>query len=176
MEQFRFAVWPSVKSFNLQEFFVVLALVYFYPGQISPIYLPGTAAELKNHIFRHLYFVDFASYGCPVININQVTSCLPKFSSELRCESSNFFLRCETPWRDLFLDSTFTDEDLQQRGQERCNKAVLILADLMSSSDGWISCQAVGDEFGGVCEAATPRVLISGGFLQYFVSMWKIFC
>jgi len=30
---------------------------------------------------RHLYFVDFASYGCPVININQVRDPVARFVS-----------------------------------------------------------------------------------------------
>ena len=46
-------------------------LVYFYPGWTSPI--QSSILEIYP-IFRHLYFVDFASYGCPVININQVVA------------------------------------------------------------------------------------------------------
>ena len=36
---------------------------------------------------------------------------------------------------------------------------------------GWTSCQAAGDEFGGLCGAATPRMLLSGGLPLYVANM-----
>ena len=54
----------------MPEFFVVLARVYFYRG-VNALSIEALWSFLP--LLRHLFFIDFASYGCPVININQVT-------------------------------------------------------------------------------------------------------
>ena len=38
--------------------------------------------------------------------------------------------------------------------------------DYFCPAAGWRGCQAVGDEFGGLCEATSPGVLLSGSFSQ----------